>query len=395
MTAMVRTVYKNGGIPDKLDADVVNQVAGKLWQGIEQGYGQKLVSIDYDTPDFAMLASLRKNVWQFSSAKNYQQLRAMSDALIGPDGKLRSYAEFKRAVQPIVGDHATWLETEYRTAVASAQMAAKWTRIQQDKDLFPLLQFDAVIDDRTTELCSSLNGVIRPVDDPFWDQYYPPNHFNCRSTVRQLQQGEITPDDKISYPDLPAYFKTNLAKFGIAFPPGHPYYKGLPASVLGASFFLQPEADQYKTIFEAEGKGALKAHILTLLEKDTDLNNLIQAGKAMARRGDTVEILPRIHPKETGVRADLLPGVKENKNPDYRINGEYAELESPQSLKRRAVYNRIRSGSQQAGVVILQMPEKYNGELDKYIAAIVKSGSIKGLEKIIVYAADRITPFVK
>lgn len=219
------------GMPAKLDEKTVQYMAEKLEEAIFQGYGKNLPEIDYDTPDFEMMSSLRTDVWQFSGAKNYQQLKAMSEALEGPDGKLRSFNEFKKTVRPIIDDHARWLETEYRTAVASSQMAAKWARIQRDKDLFPLLEFDAVIDNRTTELCRSLDKVIRPVDDAFWQVYYPPNHFNCRSDVRSVRSGEITPEEDIEYPDIPDMFRTNTAANGLVFPPGHSYYADVPDDV--------------------------------------------------------------------------------------------------------------------------------------------------------------------
>lgn len=202
-----------------------------LEEAIFKGYDKKPTEIDYDTPDFEMMSSLRSDVWQFSGAKNYQEMKAMSEALEGPDGKLRSFLEFKRVVKSIIGDHMQWLKTEYQTAISSSQMAAQWMRIQRDKDILPLLEFDAVMDNRTTELCKSLNRVIRPVDDPFWDAYYPPNHFNCRSGVRQIRDGEITKDENIDYPDLPKMFLTNVGKTGLAFPSGSAYYIGLPREV--------------------------------------------------------------------------------------------------------------------------------------------------------------------
>src|SRR5690606_9023503 len=128
----------------------------------------------------------------------------------GPDGNVREFGDFKREAQQISGQQMRWLRTEYDSAIGGAQMASKWLSIQEDKEEFPLLQFDAVMDRHTSKLCGSLNKVIRPVDDPFWKIYFPPNHFNCRSTVRQLREGKVTPVDKIAYPEkLPEMFKVN------------------------------------------------------------------------------------------------------------------------------------------------------------------------------------------
>jgi hypothetical protein len=73
---------------------------------------------------------------------------------------------------------------------------------------------------------------VRPVNDHFWDIYYIPNHWGERSTIRQKSSGQITPMEKVVTPErMPDIFKTNLAKKKLAFPPGHPYYIGLPEQV--------------------------------------------------------------------------------------------------------------------------------------------------------------------
>jgi len=57
------------------------------------------------------------------------------------------------------------------------------------------LEYSAVLDDKTTEICSSLDGTVWDSDNPLWDSYRPPNHFNCRSilvavTELDVQRGE-------------------------------------------------------------------------------------------------------------------------------------------------------------------------------------------------------------
>lgn len=45
------------------------------------------------------------------------------------------------------------------------------------------LQYSAILDSRTTDICRHLNGRVYPVDSPQWNSYRPPNHFNCRSIL--------------------------------------------------------------------------------------------------------------------------------------------------------------------------------------------------------------------
>lgn len=51
-------------------------------------------------------------------------------------------------------------------------------------------QYSAILDSRTTEFCRRANGRIWPVDSNLWQHYVPPNHFNCRSLMIPVVQGD-------------------------------------------------------------------------------------------------------------------------------------------------------------------------------------------------------------
>lgn len=242
LARMVRGIWKAKGMPSTINESITRAFANQFTNAVEEGFGQSFADVDYTTPDGEMLAALQKDIYHFSSAKNYTQLQQLSQALTGADGKLVSWPEFKQLAFEINNTHVTtWLKAEYNTAVASAQMAASWVRIMQSQETLPMLEFDAVMDMRTSELCSSLNGVIKPVKDAFWNVYYPPNHFNCRSDVRQHPGGRtMTPNDQIVKPDIPKMFQANLAQSGNVFPPKHPYYTDLPPDIKTAGERLKP-----------------------------------------------------------------------------------------------------------------------------------------------------------
>jgi SPP1 gp7 family putative phage head morphogenesis protein len=230
---MIQQVWKDKGMPEgSINKEVTTEFAKRLFNGVQEGFGQKITDLDYTTPDWNMLTALQRNVWQFSAAKNYTQLRELSNALIGDDGKLRTYQQFKQAAFEINDKHINqYLKAEYNLAVAGGQMAGKWVDIESNADTLPYLEFDAVIDGQTTELCRSLNGTVLPIDHPFWKTYYPPNHFFCRSTVRQRPHGPATPAHSIPSADIPDMFKTNLAQHRLIFPKDHAYFKDLPSQV--------------------------------------------------------------------------------------------------------------------------------------------------------------------
>lgn len=45
------------------------------------------------------------------------------------------------------------------------------------------LQYSAILDSRTTDICRHMHGRIYPASSTVWDTYRPPNHFNCRSLL--------------------------------------------------------------------------------------------------------------------------------------------------------------------------------------------------------------------
>lgn len=234
---MAEQVWKAKGLPNgMINRDFVSAFAKQFWEGVKEGYGKDIPKVDYDTPDFNTLAKLQSNIWQFSGAKNYAQLRELSNALIGDDGKLRKYEQFKEIAlnlnKKYVKQH---LKTEYNLAVTGSQMAGKWVDIEANKQVLRYLEFDAVIDSQTTDLCRKLHGTILPVDHPFWRKYYPPNHFGERGTVRQRASGPVTDDDRIPSADIPPMFETNLGQQGLIFPKQHPYFTDIPEGILSQS----------------------------------------------------------------------------------------------------------------------------------------------------------------
>lgn len=77
------------------------------------------------------------------------------------------------------------LQTAIRTTIFEAINEARY-EVFSDPQLdgfVEALEYSAILDGRTTEICNDLDGHVHPIDDAFWDKYTPPNHFNCRSII--------------------------------------------------------------------------------------------------------------------------------------------------------------------------------------------------------------------
>jgi SPP1 gp7 family putative phage head morphogenesis protein len=226
ITSLLKSIFNNRSIANAPEA-LYQMFVDQLWEAVVKGYGTDIADVDFDTPDYRMLEALQEDVIKFSAAKDDAMNKAIFKELTDNAGNIRSFADFKKAASVITDDHVkTWLKSEYNFAVASGQMNVKWQRIQNEKEFLPLLQYDTVGDDRVRPAHRELDGIIRNVDDAFWNTYFPPNGWNCRCDVRQLADGDETPMDQIITPEqMPALFKNNLAKNKKIFPPDHPYYK--------------------------------------------------------------------------------------------------------------------------------------------------------------------------
>jgi SPP1 gp7 family putative phage head morphogenesis protein len=68
---------------------------------------------------------------------------------------------------------------------------------------FPAMEFSAILDDRISDICESLDGQVYPVDDPIWSTITPPLHENCRSTIVPIYKDDVpekwaTPPEQVN-----------------------------------------------------------------------------------------------------------------------------------------------------------------------------------------------------
>lgn len=240
---LAKKVHAGKLAPGQIDKAVSSFVANSLLKGVYNGFENDFKGVDYDTPDYKMLSHLEQNVYYFSCGKQFHEVIELNEAL--RDGeRVLTFQEFKEKAFAINEKYnANYLQAEYNHAVASSQMARRWVDIQEAKETHPFLRYDTVGDDRVRQAHRELEGVTKPIDDSFWDTWYPPNGWNCRCDVQQVQDGKVTPSEKINTPtDVPDMFKTNTAKLGMVYPPKHPYW----ALAKGTAEELKKQAERIR-----------------------------------------------------------------------------------------------------------------------------------------------------
>jgi SPP1 gp7 family putative phage head morphogenesis protein len=83
------------------------------------------------------------------------------------------------------------LETIFRTNMQAAYAQGHWRQIEEQAEVAPFLMYDAVDDFRTRPLHNSWDNKVLPVTSAWWKTHYPPNGYNCRCGVIQLDGRQL------------------------------------------------------------------------------------------------------------------------------------------------------------------------------------------------------------
>jgi len=83
------------------------------------------------------------------------------------------------------------LETIYRVNLQAAYQVGRYKQMEDVKERRPYWQYMAIMDRATRPEHAARHGKVYHADHPFWDQWYPPNGFNCRCYVKTLSDGQM------------------------------------------------------------------------------------------------------------------------------------------------------------------------------------------------------------
>lgn len=325
---------------------------------------------------------LRKNLFTFSAAKNYAQLVEINKLLIDQDGKIRPFNEFSQLAKK-VGEqfNKNYLQAEYQTARTAAQMAEKWQRLQESKDLFPNLKYRTVGDDRVRPEHERLNGIIKPIDDAFWNRYYPPLDWRCRCDVVATAEDVTEENEK----DLPQpVLKGNVAKDKEIFTKKGTFFRLVNTDEnalrnIEMSKYLAPNKTDPKYNYK---KGTKKV-TSSIFADEKELDQNFEIGTFICD-----ELKMNVH-----LRAHLDGSkIKNWKNAEYLINNKIADRKSPEGNR---LSNLLRTAeSQQCEIVVFDL-ENYPNDaeflLNKLKNSFQNDDSYPTIKEVIIISKDRKT----
>lgn len=145
-----------------------------------------------------MRRRLQRSDYIFSGMKAFHELNEAFPSLLDENGDRKPFERFLNDVRKIDKTYnSNYLRAEYNFVQASAEMAGKWESFLRDGDRY-YLQYRTAGDGRVRPEHAALHGVTLPMTDSFWEEFYPPNGWNCRCTVVQVRKSRYpaTPHDE-------------------------------------------------------------------------------------------------------------------------------------------------------------------------------------------------------
>lgn len=139
----------------------------------------------------------RSRAFWIAGAAQLDVVQTVRDALTKAIADGGTVEDFRAKVRTLLmsqwgGDNPRRIDLIFRNATQQAYNAGRYAQMEDPtvKRFRPYRMFDAILDGRTSDICTECNGTILPADDPWWDTHSPQLHHACRSSIRALRRAE-------------------------------------------------------------------------------------------------------------------------------------------------------------------------------------------------------------
>lgn len=390
LTKILEDLHRGKLKPEDLNEELFRKTVGELEKGFKQGYRKSLTEISFDDMDYNFLTQIRSNLYNFAGAKSYQQLRDLNNLLIDKKGRLVPFSKFRSEVESYRQAamkinsryNDNWLKSEYHNAVNQSLGARRWKEFEDTADLFPNLEYRTAGDSRVRRDHRRLEGTIRPIDDEFWNRYYPPNDWGCRCRARPTDRPATK--GKTAKIQMKEMFDNNTAVSGSLFTENHPYFHQQRIDMNR----VRGRVDEFGLFEHIKMQKDLLAQLKEAHEVIDRLNN--RGGFVLQDAGfkpgqSELDIARYFATIGEGVILIKPSGKTFTKTADMILRGSTFEYKKISSESK--VGARLKEALMQAGNIVLDLPVtstkgKIVGELDQ-----VKEN--KRLRSVILKSGDR------
>lgn len=331
-------VKKNGKL--HINPDLFNFTRSNLISAIEKVYP----GIDHNHRDFDLMMKLRNNASRFSGYKTAWQV----SELLEQEDDLDIINAINKKY------NTNWMRTEYEHTVRSTRAAKNWQNYTADADLYPYLEYMPSTAGEPRNEHKKLYGVIKKLDDPFWDTWLPPADWGCKCSVQQRRsdKGTTQPPDNISKP--PLSMRNNPGKDGQVFTNKHPMISKVDKKT--AAMIESEVKERTGNVMEAWAK--FKAYGSEWEKVDFNIDNggynVYHNDHQFHKRGGTAEKkVGKFLMNNEAKQAEFLPekgiGIKK---PDIAFDGKTWDIKSIDNANADTLRKYIREAAKKADNVI-------------------------------------------
>lgn len=132
-------------------------------------------ALDKAIADGTTLQQFRKDLTPLLQRKGWWGKKVMKDPLTG-----------EQVVAQLGSPRR--LRTIYRANLRAARAAGIWQRAQRTKKTLPYFLYELGPSKEHRKEHSDWAGTLLPVDDPWWNDHFPPNGWGCKCRVRQVSR---------------------------------------------------------------------------------------------------------------------------------------------------------------------------------------------------------------
>lgn len=356
-----------GGFNIKKRNDVLDEIDGlkdfdfseKLFQ-IANKYLtesiQKVFNASYGSKHYEKTIELIRNVNQFAGYKAAH----FSAALKKTDDEDKQHALLNRFESQLVA--------ESNLAERAARSAEQWQEFERTKHLYPNLEYMPSRSAEKRAEHKNLYGIIKPIDDPFWDKYLPPNGWNCKCRVKRTKAKPTELPEHL--PKAKQGITGNAGKSNEIFKADHPFMRNAtPAKKKNINRHLKRfnlNAEYGKIDYKAKNGSSINVHPFA---DTTDVANNYRIAKLFVNTYKNIKLFIRPHANNTYTGI----GINGRKNPEFLIKGMYADLKGVLSLNQlqKTITKAIEQGNEivlfeiEGDFTLEKFKDKLKGDLKK------------------------------
>ena len=231
--ALVNIYKGNVDIDHEVEENLFQETRQIFNEAITEGYANATEK-DIPLPNDTFNNSFQNSADVFSAFRVHRMQQDIAAQMIGDDGQLKPFSKFVKDVSPYIEHrNRAWLRTEYNTAILRAQNAAEWKMFEAEKDVYPNLEWIESTSPNPGADHRVFWGIVRPVDDPFWNEHKPGDRWNCKCELQQSDSNVTATPTSDGKSDPARGLESNPAKSEELFSDKHPYY---PKSCLSCPF---------------------------------------------------------------------------------------------------------------------------------------------------------------